>query len=237
MSENDRAQDDTTTDERRSEKPDEANTPQNETTDHSTADESTGETETESGPESESGDATETDDGPPADLIERVEDSDPAEVAREIESLREQISDHESTIEETESNLKRTQADFKNYKKRRQKRREQERKRATEDLVARLIDVRDNLIRGLDQDGDIRDGIESTLNQFDHVLEGENVEEIAPEPGEDIDPQRHEVLMRVESEQPVDTIDAVHRSGYEMADKIIREAQVTVSDGGSSEDT
>lgn len=227
MSENDPVQDDTTTDERRSEKPDEANTPQNET-----ADEPTGETEPESEPES--GDAT--DDGPPADLIERVEDSDPSELAREIESLRERIDDHESTIEELESNLKRKQADFKNYKKRTQKRREQERKRATEDLVARLIDVRDNLIRGLEQDGDIREGIESTLNQFDHVLEGENVEEIAPDSGEDIDPQRHEVLMRVESEQPADTIDAVHRPGYEMADKILREAQVTVSDGDSSED-
>ncbi len=229
MSENDPVQDDTTTDERQSEKPDEANTPQNETTD-----EPTGETESESKSESESGDAT--DDGPPADLIERVEDSDPSELAREIESLRERIDDQERTIEELESNLKRKQADFKNYKKRTQKRREQERKRATEDLVARLIDVRDNLIRGLEQDGDIRDGIESTLNQFDHVLEGENVEEIAPDPGEDIDPQRHEVLMRVESEQPADTIDAVHRPGYEMADKIIREAQVTVSDSDSSEE-
>ncbi|RRJ32374.1 nucleotide exchange factor GrpE [Halocatena pleomorpha] len=202
----------------------------------STTDESTDETESETETESGSDEAGETEDGPSEELIERVENSDPAEVAVEIESLREQIDEHEQTIEELESSLKRKQADFKNYKKRMKKRREQERKRATEDLVTRLVDVRDNLKRGLDQDGDIREGIESTLNQFDHVLEGENVEEITPEPGEEVDPQRHEVLMRVDSEQPADAIDDVHRPGYKMAGKIIREAQVTVSDGKSDEE-
>lgn len=233
MSENDPVQDDTTTDEQRSEKPDVDDHAENETAKRSnTPDESTEEAESE--PESE--ETTEAEAGPPTDLIECVEDSDSTELAGEIESLREQIEDQEHTIEELESNLKRKQADFKNYKKRMKKRREQERKRATEDLVTRLIDVRDNLKRGLKQDGDIREGVESTLNQFDHVLEGENVEEIAPEPGKEVDPQRHEVLMRVESEQPADAIDDVHRPGYEMAGKIIREAQVTVSNGESPEE-
>lgn len=233
MSENDPVQDDTTTDEQRSEKPDVDDHAENETAKRSsTSDESTEEAESE--PESE--ETTEAEAGPPTDLIDRVEDSDSTELAEEIKSLREQVEDQEHTIEELESDLKRKQADFKNYKKRMKKRREQERKRATEDLVTRLIDVRDNLKRGLEQDGDIRKGVESTLNQFDHVLEGENVEEITPEPGEDVDPQRHEVLMRVESEQPADTIDDVHRPGYEMAEKIIREAQVTVSSGESPEE-
>ncbi|UPM41681.1 nucleotide exchange factor GrpE [Halocatena salina] len=227
MSENDPVQDDTTTDDRRSEKPDMDDHP-DDSSQESTSEESTEKTEAES--------EAETENGPSEELVERVEDSDPTDVATEIESLREQIDEHERTIEDLESSLKRKQADFKNYKKRMKKRREQERKRATEDLVTRIIDVRDNLKRGLDQDGDIREGIESTLNQFDHVLEGENVEEIAPEPGEDVDPQRHEVLMRVDSEQPPDAIDDVHRPGYKMAGKIIREAQVTVSDGESDEE-
>lgn len=177
---------------------------------------------------------------PSDDLVERIADSDPNQLAREIESFRakadeqqDTIDELEATIDDLESRLKRTQADFQNYKKRMEKRRKQERKRATEDLITRIIDVRDNLKRGLEQDGEIREGIETTLRQFDRTLEQENVAEITPEPGEDIDPQRHEVLMRVDSDQPEDTIDAVHRSGYEMADKVIREAQVTVSDGES----
>jgi molecular chaperone GrpE len=167
---------------------------------------------------------------PSADLVERVEESDPEQLAREIESLREERDEQQTTIADLESSVKRSQADFQNYKKRMEKRRKQERKRATKDLVTRLIDVRDNLKRGLEQEGEIRDGVESTLRQFDEILEQENVTQIAPEPGDDVNPQRHEVLMRVESDQPADTIDALHRPGYEMADTVIRAAQVTVSD-------
>lgn len=225
MSENEPAQDGSVSDEQQSEAPDEAEA----------------EPEAESEAESESEATAESESA--SDLIERIEDSDPEQLAQEIESLRERVDEfreradeQQTTIDDLESSLKRSQADFQNYKKRMEKRRKQERKRATEDLISRIIDVRDNLKRALDQDGEIREGIETTLRQFDRVLEQENVSEIAPDPGEEIDPQRHEVLMRVESDQPEDTIDDVHRPGYEMADKIIREAQVTVSNGETDND-
>jgi molecular chaperone GrpE len=101
-----------------------------------------------------------------------------------------------------------------------------------------LLDVRDNLVRALeqDEDADIRDGIETTLAQFTEELERENVEVVEPEPGDGVDPQRHEVLLRVESDQPEGTVAEVHRPGYEMADKVIRTAQVTVSEGGTDGD-
>ena len=53
---------------------------------------------------------------------------------------------------------------------------------------------------------------------------------IDPEPGQAVDPERHEVMMRVESEQPEGTIADVYKQGYEMAEKVIEAAQVTVSD-------
>lgn len=217
MSENEPTQDESVADEQQSGAPDA------ETTDPEATIEEVSKSESESEPEQES-------EEPSSALIERIEDSDPEQIAREIESLREQVDEHHATIDDLESSLKRSQADFQNYKKRMEKRREQERKRATEDLITRIIEVRDNLNRALEQDGEIREGIETTLRQFDRILEQENVAEITPEPGEAVDPQRHEVLMRVESDQPEDTIDTVHRPGYEMADKIIREAQITVSD-------
>ncbi len=173
------------------------------------------------------------------DLLERVASSDNEQVANEIASLRMRVDSLESELEtrenqteELESKLARTKADFQNYKKRMKKRREEEKQRATEDLVERLLDVRDNLKRALeqDEDADIRDGIEATLRQFDEELKQENVTEIEPEPGQDVDPQRHEVLLRVESDQPAGTIAEVHRPGYEMAEKVIRTAQVTVSE-------
>jgi molecular chaperone GrpE len=181
-------------------------------------------------------------------LVERVESADAESVARELAALRarvdaleSQLEDREAELDEVTSKLKRKQADFQNYKKRTEKRREQERQRATEDLVERLLDVRDNLLRALDQEtadaDDIREGIETTLTQFDRVLDEENVDVVDPKPGETVDPHTHEVLMRVDSDQPEDTIADVHRPGYVIAEKVLRPAQVTVSegDGGDSE--
>ncbi len=160
-------------------------------------------------------------------LVERVADHDEA-LAKELETER---ADYEERIDELESKLTRKQADFQNFKKRQQKKLEQQTARATESLVEDLLPVRDNLSRALEQDGDadIRDGVEGTLRELDRVLADEGVERIEPEPGEDPDPQRHEVMMRVESDRPAGTIDELYRPGYEMGEKVIRTAQVTVS--------
>jgi molecular chaperone GrpE len=173
------------------------------------------------------------------EIQEHVADSDPEAVAEEIATLREHVGDLELELEEAraeredfEDRLKRKQAEFQNYKKRQEKRREQERQRATEDLVTELLEVRDNLKRALeqDEDADIREGVEATFRQLDDVLASENVDPIEPDPGADVDPQRHEVLLRVESDQPAGTVDDVQRPGYEMAGKVLRPAQVTVAE-------
>jgi len=183
--------------------------------------------------------ASESASGVDGELGERVAEADPEELADEIAALRERAEDAEDRaaeaeerVEELESKLKRKQADFQNFKKRMERKQERERERATEDLVERLLDVRDNLVRALDQDEDaeIRPGIEKTLDQFDRVLDAEDVRAIDPEPGEAVDPERHEVLMRVDSEHPAGTVEGVHRPGYEMADRVLRPAQVTVAE-------
>ncbi|GAB7093372.1 nucleotide exchange factor GrpE [Halolamina litorea] len=162
-----------------------------------------------------------------ADLVERVAAHD-EDLAAEIEAER---ADFEERIDELESKLTRKQADFQNFKKRQQKKLEQQQARATEDLVERLLPVRDNLARALEQDGDadIREGVEGTLRELDRVLENEGAERIEPELGEEPDPERHEVLMRVESDRPAGTIEELYRPGYELGEKVIRTAQVTVS--------
>ncbi|MFC7249872.1 nucleotide exchange factor GrpE [Halomicroarcula sp. GCM10025324] len=172
-------------------------------------------------------------------LVERVAESDPEDIAGELaalrartESLEDALADREADVEELESKLKRKQADFQNYKKRMQKRRDEEKQRATEDLVTKLFDVRDNLKRALEQDEgtDIRDGVEATLRQLDDVLDAEGVEIIDPDPGTDLDPTQHQVLANVESDEDPGAIADVHRPGYEMGEKVLREAQVTVSE-------
>lgn len=171
------------------------------------------------------------------DLVARVAAHDEA-LAAEVGELGERIDDAESelaerrsAVEELEERLQRERADFRNYKKRSEEREEQLKERATEDLVERLLDVRDNLVRALEQDEDveIRDGVESTLATFDRVLESENVDAIEPDPGESVDPAVHEVVHRVpDAEREPGTIESVYRPGYTLAGDVLRPAQVTV---------
>lgn len=165
-------------------------------------------------------------------LRERV-----AELEAEVAARDEAVAEREATIEELQSKLKRARADFQNYKKRAKGREEELRERATEDLVERLLDVRDNLVRALEQDDDveIRDGVEATLATFDRILDAENVSAIEPDDGDDVDPERHEVVHRTESPVPEGAIADVYRPGYEMAGRVLRPAQVTVSEGPTAD--
>jgi molecular chaperone GrpE len=175
----------------------------------------------------------------PEEVVARAEDADPAlaadvrELTDRLDEVESELADREERIEDLEGRLKRTQADFQNYKKRAKKRQDQIRATATEDFVERVVPVRDNLVRALDQPegADIRGGVQSTLEEFDRVLEDEGVEVIDPDPGETVDPQRHEVMMRTESDQPADTIASTFEAGYEMGGSVIRAAKITVSDG------
>jgi molecular chaperone GrpE len=178
------------------------------------------------------------------DIASRVAEHDEelaeevADLESELESARSDLEARDERIEELESALTRSKADFKNYKKRAKKREQEIRERATEDFVGRVVGVRDNLVRALEQDADadIRPGVESTLEEFDRVLEEENVTPIDPDAGESVDPTRHEVLMRVDDDRPEGTVVDVYRPGYEMAGSVLREAQVTVSTAADKED-
>lgn len=176
-------------------------------------------------------------DGAPVEAIaDRIAGEESAAVAAEIATLREEAAALRVERDELESKLKRKQAEFQNYKKRQEKKLERERERATEGLVEDLLGVRDNLSRALEQDGDadIREGVEATFRGLEEVLTDEGVEPIEPEPGTDTDPNRHEVLLRVESDEPEGVVAELHRPGYAMAGKVLRPAQVTVSDGSGA---
>ena len=162
-------------------------------------------------------------------------------LAREVAALeadlaetREALRERDEEVEELTSKLARVKADFSNYKERAKRKQDEIRERASEALVERIAPVRNDLLRALDQDegSDLRPGVESTLEKFDEVLADEGVEAIEPEPGEEVDPARHQVMLRVDSDRPEGAIHEVYEPGYEMGDRVLSEAKVTVSTGG-----
>ena len=155
-----------------------------------------------------------------------------AALEAELDETRDELLGAEAEAEELTSKLARVKADFSNYKQRAKRKQDEIRERASEQLVERITPVRNDLLRALDQEegSDLRPGVESTLEKFDEVLAEEGVEPIAPEPGDEVDPSRHQVMLRVESDQPEGTVHEVYEPGYEMGDRVVSEAKVTVSD-------
>jgi molecular chaperone GrpE len=157
-----------------------------------------------------------------------------AALEAELAETREALRERDEEVEELTSKLARVKADFSNYKERAKRKQDEIRERASEALVERIAPVRNDLLRALDQDegSDLRPGVESTLEKFDEVLADEGVEAIEPEPGEEVDPARHQVMLRVDSDRPEGAIHEVYEPGYEMGDRVLSEAKVTVSTGG-----
>ena len=171
-----------------------------------------------------------------ADAVAEHDEALAAEVSTleaELAETQAELLDAESEVEELTSKLARVRADFSNYKQRAKRKQEEIRERASEALVERIAPVRNDLLRALDQaeGSDLRPGVESTLEKFDEVLADEGVETIEPDPGDDVDPARHQVMLRVDSSRPEGTVHEVYEPGYEMSDRVVSEAKVTVSDG------
>lgn len=182
---------------------------------------------------------------PSLDLVGEVTAHDEA-LGAAVADLQERIAELEATVEEKAAEietlterLQRTQADFQNYKKRTKERQSELETQAKGDVIERFLSVRDNLTRAIEDESEdlesLKEGVRVTRNEFDRVLDAEGVRQIDPEPGSKVDPSRHEVMMRIESDHPEDTVAAVYRPGYEMEETILRTAQVTVSEGSGDE--
>src|SRR5215208_693939 len=104
--------------------------------------------------------------------------------------------------------LARAQADFQNSRKRLQAESDQRAQYANATLIKSLLPVIDNFERALAQDPSKTDpatllrGMQIVHDQWLKVLAQQEVEEIAPQPGEAFDPNRHEALMHQPSEFP-----------------------------------
>src|SRR5881227_1190790 len=104
--------------------------------------------------------------------------------------------------------LARAQADFQNSRKRLQAEADQRAQYANASLIKSLLPVIDNFERALSQDpaksdpATILRGMQIIHDQWLNVLKQQEVQEIAPQPGEPFDPNRHQALMQQPSEFP-----------------------------------
>lgn len=151
----------------------------------------------------------------------------------EIEALR---AEKQALFEK----LARVQADFANSRRRLEADFDQRLAYANQTLISQLLPVIDNFERTASQDptkvdaASIQKGVQLVLGQVADVLAKFDVSPIAPAPGDDFDPNLHQALMQQASSLPEGKITMMLQKGYRMKDRVIRTAQVAVSNGQSA---
>ncbi len=151
------------------------------------------------------------------------------------EELKERLDETEAKAAEYLDTLKRMQAEMENYRKRMVKEQEQIVQYASQTVILELLPVIDNLERAIGIDRienegtKLLEGVELIYSQLQGILEREGVEVIDPT-GKLFDPQRHEAVMQVESDDHEEnTIVEVMQKGYALKGRLLRPATVTVA--------
>ena len=126
----------------------------------------------------------------------------------------------------------RVAAEFDNYRKRTVKEKEASYGNGKADAVAKMLPVYDNLERALNQetaDAAYKKGVELTMNELVKIFTALGVE-IFGNVGEVFDPNLHNAVMHIESEElEENTISQVFQKGFKIGDKVVRFAMVQVA--------
>jgi len=132
--------------------------------------------------------------------------------------------------------LARLQAEFQNSRRRLEADVEQRLQFANSALIKALIPVIDNFERALAVDpakvdsAAILKGLGLVHDQWLAVLKKEEVETIAPGPGDDFDPSRHEAIMHERSQEiEPEKITRLLVKGYALHGRTLRPASVAVA--------
>jgi molecular chaperone GrpE len=120
-----------------------------------------------------------------------------------------------------------------NFKKRLERRYEEQIEEEKKHLLLKFLSVADNLERALNHadlnDDGLRDGIQLTYQELQHLLTQEGVEQMALE-GQPFDPSYHEAVAIIPTlEVEADTVIAESQKGYLYRDQLLRPARVHVA--------
>lgn len=144
-----------------------------------------------------------------------------------------------SQLDEAKDQYLRAKAEMENIRRRADKQITDSRKFAIEGFAKELLGVRDSLqlaveveIEAEDSDAvkSMKEGLNLTLKQLDGVFNNFSIQEIAPVTGDKLDPNRHQAITMVPSEEVASgCIVTTVQKGYELNERLLRPAMVTVA--------
>lgn len=112
---------------------------------------------------------------------------------------------------------------------------------AGQKFATEMLPVKDYLEMALaDQSGQfeaLKMGVQMTLNELNKAFDNTRISEINPQPGEMLDPHRHQALQTEESTLPANSIVRVMKKGYALVDRVLRPAMVVVATAANDQPT
>ncbi len=171
------------------------------------------------------------------DIVEFEYNADGEEdLKKTLKKLRGDLKQAKKEKEEYLTGWQKERADFANYKKDEESRKTMLSESMRERILTRFLSVMDSFNMAFANkeawekvDANWRKGVEYIHAQMTTVFEEYGVKEIGKE-GEDFDPNIHESIETVETENKEDShkIAQVIQKGYKLGDRVIRPARVNV---------
>ena len=141
----------------------------------------------------------------------------------------------ENALAEAEENKRKwyaVTAEYENYRRRTQNQSAQRYQDGRNDVIASLFPIGDNLERAIGSclDENTKQGLDMILKAYKKVLDGEGVEEIDPV-GQPFNADFSEAIMAMPAQDGEESgiVKQVYVKGYKKGDKVLRYAQVIVT--------
>ena len=172
------------------------------------------------------------------EVVDQVESAAAANGENELEA---KLAEAQAKAAELQDAFLRARAETENMRRRAQDDVTKAHKFAIEGFAEALLPVRDSLEMALKVDTpsveSLKEGVEMTLKQLNTAFEKNRLQEVAPQAGDKLDPMKHQAISTVPADQEANTVVTVLQKGYMIADRLLRPALVTVSQGKSSPDS
>ncbi len=151
------------------------------------------------------------------------------------------LAEREAELAATIDRLKRLQAEFENYRKRSARDIATLRDRVADDEICSFLPLYDGLERAFSVYGETKDaeglvvGVEKIFGQFRQILDQKGLKRICTV-GERFDPELHEALVSLPSDQEKNTVVEELSPGYARAGRTLQPSKVAVSQGPAAEE-
>ncbi|MGI9141588.1 MAG: nucleotide exchange factor GrpE [Fluviibacter sp.] len=169
------------------------------------------------------------------DIQDPIDPAQEAATEATVDTPEAQVATLEAKVAELQDAFLRAKADAENQRRRAAEDVTKAHKFAVEKFAREMIAVCDSLDAALtDTAADaatLRSGVELTQKQLLGAFERAGMKVENPAAGDKFDPNQHQAIAMVDAAQEANTVVNVLQKGYQLSDRVLRPAMVTVAKG------